>query len=106
MRVRRGLSVLIYYYYKLHPAFFLSPLYKMMLLVRRDAPIVAEKMAVAMSPFSFTPSLQMPFFKDKGLRTDSFINGFSCHCACARLGKQGRRRASGLCFLPFFIVFI
>ena len=77
----------------------------MMLLVRRDAPIVAEKMAVAMSPFSFTPSLQMPFFKDKGLRTDSFIIGFSCHCACARLGKQCRR-ASGLCFLPFFIVFI
>ena len=73
----------------------------MMLLVRRDAPIVAEKMAVAMSPFSFTPSLQMPFFKDKGLRTDSFINGFSCHCACARLGKQCRR-ASGLCFSSLF----
>ena len=60
----------------------------MMLLVRRDAPIVAEKMAVAMSRFSFTPSLQMPFFKDKGLRTDSFINGFSCHCACARPARK------------------
>ena len=48
------------------------------------APIVAEEMAVAMSSFSFTPSLQMPFFKDKGLRTDSFINGYSCHCVCVR----------------------
>ena len=57
-------------------------------MMLRDAPIVAEEMAVAMSSFSFTPSLQMPFFKDKGLRTDSFINGYSCHCACVRPGRR------------------